>query len=169
MNSCELFLLLKKDAENISAENVTESNANAQEHIMCPPESIEHRIQAVVKYDLEIFSEIKSRNCVSVAENIDLTKLEDFNFQINQYMDENAPNQPDFKQYIRIICTYLAFIAKKPLHPLGMTFSNNQKIVSKGNNYYCPERGKNTQETTSLCRYCICKPIVALPLDGGIK
>lgn len=124
---------------------------------MCPPESIEYRIQAVGKYNLEIFSEIKSRNCISVAENIDLTKLEDFTFQINQYMDENAPNQPDFKQYIRIICTYLVFIAKKPLHPLGMTFSNNQKIVSKGNNYYCPENVKYALETTSLCRYCVCR------------
>ena len=109
------------------------------------------------------------RNCISVTENIDLTTLEDFTFQINQYMDENTPNQPDFKQYIRIICTYLAFIAKKPLHPLGMTFSNNQKIVSTGYNYYCPEKGKHTQETTSLCRYCICKPIVALPIDGVNK
>ncbi|WP_269851947.1 DUF2115 family protein [Methanosarcina horonobensis] len=80
---------------------------------------------------IEIFSELRNRNYVDTLEEIDHEKLEDFILRINQYMDENVPNQKDLKEYIRIICTYLTFKAKKPLHPPGMIIDGNKKIFKK--------------------------------------
>lgn len=106
---------------------------------------------------MEVFSELRSRNCIDILEDIDPDKLEDFTLRINQYMDENAPDQTDLKKYIRIISTYLTFIAKKPLHPPGMVVKDNKKIFRKGNNYFCPVKSKYMLEAMSLCKYCVCR------------
>lgn len=159
INSCELLFLLKKEADNISPEYLTKANTYEMRHIKDPPGSVQYIIQFIAKYNTEIFSELKNRNCIDIREDIDPDKLEDFTLRINQYMDENAPDQTDLKKYIRIISTYLAFIAKKPLHPPGMVINDNKKIFRKGNNYFCPVKSKYMSEAMSLCKYCVCRAI----------
>ncbi|TWH51923.1 DUF2115 family protein [Sporomusa sp. KB1] len=155
MNSWELFLALKGEADNIDSEYLTQ--VNEYDEKQSPLGSAQYIIQSVAKYNLEIFSEIKNRNCVIMSEEIDSNKLEDFTLRINQYMDDHIPDQPDFKEYIRIISTYLTFVARKPLHPPGMLFSDNQKIIEQDNNYYCPAKSKYILSDRSLCEYCIAK------------
>ena len=68
--------------------------------IQDPPESIQYNIQYLAKYDLKIFTELRNRNCVDVIEDIDRKEFDDFTLLINQYIDKNAPNQTDLKEYI---------------------------------------------------------------------
>ena len=153
------MLLLKKEAKNISPEYLTKAKKYKMKNIQDPPGSIQYNIQHLAKYNLKIYSELRNRNCIDTLEEIDREKLEDFTLRINQYMDGNAPDQTDLKKYTRIICTYLTFIAKKPLHPPGMIVDDNRKIFRKGNNYFCPVKSKYILESMSLCEYCVCKMI----------
>lgn len=153
------MFLLKKEADNISPEYLAKANTHEMRYIEDSPDSIQYKIQFIAKYNMEIFSELISRNCIDVFEDIDPDKLEDFTLRINQYMDENAPDQADFKKYTQIICTYLAFIAKKPLHPQGMIVNENKKIFKRDNNYFCPVKSKYMLEAMSVCKYCICRVI----------
>lgn len=159
INSSELLFILKNEAGNISSDYLMKAKEYDDKHIQDPPGSFQYIIQHIGKYNIEIFSEIRSRNYVDTLEEIDHEKLEDFILRINQYMDEKAPNQTDLKEYIRIISTYLTFIAKKPLHPPGMIVDGNKKIFKKGDNYFCPMKSKYILEAMSLCKYCVCKKI----------
>jgi uncharacterized protein (UPF0305 family) len=138
---------------------LAKANTYEMRHIQDPPGSVQYIIQFIAKYNMEVFSELRTRNYIDVLEDIDPDKLEDFTLRINQYMDENAPDQIDLKKYTRIISIYLTFIVKKPLHPPGMIVNDNKKIFKKGNNYFCPAKSKYILETMSLCKYCVCKVI----------
>lgn len=153
------MLLLKNESDSISPEYLMKAKEYDNKHIQELPGSAQYIIQHIARYNIEIFSELRNRNYVDTLEEIDHEKLEDFMLRINQYMDENAPNQTDLKEYIRIICTYLTFIAKKPLHPPGMIVDGNRKISKKGDNYFCPMKSKYLLEAMSLCKYCVCKKI----------
>ncbi len=160
MNSCELFLTLKYEAGNLVSEYFTKVNEYDVKHIQSQLGSTQYIIQSVARYNLEIFSEIKNRTCVSVSEEIASDRLEDFTLRINQYMDDNAPGQTDFKEYIRIISTYLTFVARKPLHPPGMLISDNQRIIEQDNNYYCAAKNKYIVSDRSLFEYCVAKSLM---------
>jgi uncharacterized protein (UPF0305 family) len=149
--------LLKKEADNISPVYLKKTNMHTSEDVQFIQGSIEYKMQYVARYDRDMFSEFMNRNSIDKPENIDPDKLADFNFRINRYMDEHAPDQTDLKKYIRIISTYLSFIAKKPLHPPGMILEDNQAIFKDGDNYYCPGKSKYILDELSLCKYCVCK------------
>lgn len=149
--------MLKKETDNISPEYVKKTNTHASEDVQFIPGSVQYKIQYVTRYDWDIFNEIMNQSCIDVPEEIDPARLEDFTFRINKYMDEHAPNQTDMKEYIRIISTYLSFIAKKPLHPPGMIIIDDLEIFRKGDDYYCPGKSKYMLDDLSLCKYCVCK------------
>ena len=158
MNSRELLSLLKREAENISVEDFIRTDTSNIQHAYSPG-SMQYIAEAMTSYNLEVFYEIKSREDMPVLENIKPHVFEDFIFRINRYMDENAPGQENFKRYIRIISTYLAFIAKKSLHPPGMVMSEGIGIAYRNGKYYCPLKNKQLQERFSLCAYCVSKDI----------
>ncbi|MBP2030352.1 uncharacterized protein (UPF0305 family) [Methanohalophilus levihalophilus] len=121
--------------------------------------SLQYNIECLARYNRKKFSELKERDCSEISEEIDIGKLKEFSFRINKYMDGYAPNQRDLKEYIRIISTYLTFIAKEPLHPPGMYVNENQTIFENGGVYYCPAKSKHILEEMSLCKYCVCRAI----------
>lgn len=165
MNSGELFKLLKKDAEYFTTEELVQKHGVEGQELRHPPGSLEYNSQLIAKYDLEIFLEIKNREYIDYIEDIDSDKLNDFCLRIERYMDENAPNEIEFKRYIRIISIYLVFIVKKPLHPPGMFFKREQKIVSQDNNFICSVKHKWLNQEMSLCQYCVCS---AIKENGGV-
>lgn len=157
INSCELFFLLKKEAANISSEYLTKVNGKETENVQSPRGSLRYKIDCLTRYNRKKFSEIKDRACPDILEEIDIEKLEDFTFRINKYMDEYAPDQSDLKEYIRIISIYLTFIAKEPLHPLGMFVNEKQTIFKQDGVYHCPAKSKHILEEMSMCKYCVCR------------
>jgi uncharacterized protein (UPF0305 family) len=159
INSCELLLLLKKEAANISSEYLRRINEKETDGTQSPRGSLQYNIECLARYNRKKFTELKDRDCPDISEEIDIRKLEDFTFRINKYMDENAPRQRDLKEYTHIISTYLTFIAKEPLHPPGMYVNENQTIFENGGIYYCPAKSKHILEEMSLCKYCVCRAI----------
>jgi len=102
----------------------------------------------------KLFFEILNSPAVAVIEEVDERHFTEFVCRLNRYLTEYAPDDDDFKQYVEINATYLTFIKKKPMHPVGMAFSQGKAITYKNNKFYCPM--KNWQsDTLSLCEYCI--------------
>lgn len=159
MNSEDLFKLLKKEAEYFSIEDLVKKHGFDVQEIHHLQGSLKYKSQLIAKYDLEMFFEIKNKDNIDTIEDIDPDVLNDFTFRIDKYMDKNAPDKIDFKRYIRIVSTYLAFIVKKPLHPPGMIFNGDQIIVGRDNNFFCPIKNKWLNLELSLCKYCVCLDI----------
>lgn len=156
MNSQELFESLKQEAKSPSMVDFVNRQIFNLKDLDYLPGSLEYKLQLMAKYNLEIFSEINSRDRLNNIEDINQDLLKEFSVCIDRYMEENAPGQTDLKRYIKIVSTYLAFIAKRPLHPVGMIFSKNQRITSKGDKFFCPIRNKQLDQELSLCKYCVC-------------
>ncbi len=149
-----LFRELKREADNIG-----EPVSKARKHSV----DVSDISQAMSKYDLDVFLEILSLDRVESDHRIDRHELEDFTSKIEQYMDAQAPGQDQLKKYVRIISTYLVFIAKRPLHSADIAFFGSLKIVKKNNTYYCPAKSVYIKEKDSLCVYCICRALRSDP------
>lgn len=144
-----LFHELKREAESIPQAMIPK----APEHSV----NIRDVSHAMSKYDLDIFHEILETDGIGSDHRIDSQELGRFTLQIDRYMDAQAPGQVQLKKYIRIISTYLVFIARRPLHSPDIAFFGNSKIVKKNNAYYCPAKSVYIKEKDSLCKYCVCK------------
>lgn len=151
MKSSKLLLKIKRDLKPYKSI-VNNNNKDINENI----DPI-HFIMS--KYNQDNFNEIMNLSPEEVDEEIDGDKLNDFKESIEYYFKLYAPNDDDFKEFIIAISMYLSFIAKKPLHPPGITFSDGNKVLKKQNNYYCTRKTFFIQEKYSLCRYCVCKPV----------
>ncbi len=57
---------------------------------------------------------------------VDESRLADFRERIDRYMDDHGPGDQEFKAYVRIVSTYLAFVVRRPLHPPGMVIFRGQ-------------------------------------------
>lgn len=156
MNSQELLSLLIREAAEIPVEDFIRTDLSSTQYAYSPG-SMRYIAAVMNRYNLEVFYEIKNRKDIPVLENIRPHVFKDFTFRIDRYMDENAPGQENFKRYIRLISTYLAFIAKKSLHPPGMVISEGIEIAYRNGEYYCPLKNKQLQERFSLCAYCVGK------------
>mgnify|MGYP000982997443 CR=1 FL=1 len=110
-------------------------------------------------YNYATYNEIKTCDRIDPDFKIDSKIVEKFEHDLELYLDMYAPGKKDLKSYISAISLYLTFIAKKPLHPPDVPFSEDFHIVKKGEFYYCSGKGRFIRDPGSLCRYCICKPL----------
>ncbi|WP_342459318.1 DUF2115 family protein [Methanobacterium sp.] len=86
--------------------------------------------QVMSRYNLENFNKILNSSCNGLDEEVDEEKLKDLQNRIDHYFSLYAPDDEDFKEFIKAISIYLTFIAKKPLHPPGIVFSNGAFKIS---------------------------------------
>jgi uncharacterized protein (UPF0305 family) len=114
----------------------------------------------MARYNHDNLLEILGRDSVSPDFEIGDGRLRDFRQRIGHYLDTYAPGDLDFKMYITGISLYLAFIAKRPLHPPGLESGNGPRIVKKGNSYYCSGKRQFINDDQSLCKYCVCKQLL---------
>lgn len=115
--------------------------------------------QTMSRYNLENFNEILNSSCNRSDEEVDEEKLKDIQNRIDHYFSLYAPDDEDFKEFIKAISIYLTFIAKKPLHPPGIVFSNGQRVYKKEDVYYCTGKRIFMKDKLSLCKYCVCRGI----------
>ena len=115
--------------------------------------------QIMSKYNLENFNEIMNASLEELDEEVDEEKLKDLQNRIDHYFSLYAPDDENFKEFIKAISIYLTFIAKKPLHPPGIIFSNGDTVYKKENVYYCTGKSTFIQDKLALCKYCVCKGI----------
>jgi uncharacterized protein (UPF0305 family) len=149
IKSSKLFLKLKKDIEPY--KSIIKPNKGIIEE-----DSVNNKMS---QYNLENFNQIINSSSVGYDEEVDEKKLDDFNESVDHYFKLNAPGNDEFKEFIKIISVYLTFIAKKPLHPPGIIFSNGARVFQRGNTFYCTGKEIFLKDNHSLCRYCICKII----------
>ena len=90
--------------------------------------------------------------------------VESMKNEIELFFKESSPESDDsFKKFIESICLYLSLIAKKPLHPVGMDFGENNTVeeIVDGEKrvYYCDVKKllKEKAEEYYTCKYCVCK------------
>ena len=115
--------------------------------------------QTMSRYNLENFNKILNSSCNGLDEEVDEEKLKDLQNRIDYYFRLYAPDDEDFKEFIKAISIYLTFIAKKPLHPPGIVFSNGEGVYEKEGVYYCTGKRIFMNDKLSLCKYCVCKGI----------
>lgn len=159
MNNLELFSLIKKDAEYFSIEDVLRRSAPSEQEQQQPFNRLEYISRLVSDYNQKTLLEIKSRECIDVIEQVDVEIFNEFTFRIDNYLDKHAPGQDDLKRYIQIVSTYLTFIARRPLHPLGVIFEDGRRVVGKDNKFYCPVKNKQLHGALSVCKYCVSRDI----------
>jgi uncharacterized protein (UPF0305 family) len=108
-------------------------------------------------YNLATMIELKYNTGDFFSEDIPTQYYSRFVNSINRYMDTYAPDQTDFKDYIRILSLYKTFIAKLPLHPPEMQIPGGGKVYKKGKNYFCTAKQQHIHDEDSLCRFCTAK------------
>ncbi|NPA61998.1 MAG: DUF2115 domain-containing protein [Methanococci archaeon] len=158
MKSRELLKKLKKELENFSIYDIMMVRSFIEKDAKyLPPQYREHYVNSMMRYLIETFHEIKKKKCEDIKdEEIDEEKLKKMLERIERFKKYNTPEEEKFIKLSKILCPYLAFIAKKPLHPTYLTFPGNVRIVKKGNTYYCPVKNKQINEY-SLCEFCVCR------------
>jgi uncharacterized protein (UPF0305 family) len=146
MKTSQLLLKLKKDMKKYKSKMLDNGKNDSLNQIMS-------------RYNLENFNAIMNTSLEELNEEVDEEKLKDLQNRIDHYFSLYAPDDEDFKEFINAISIYLTFVAKKPLHPPGIIFSNGKRVYKKDDVYYCTGKSIFIKDELSLCKYCVCKGI----------
>ena len=150
MKNSELFLEIKKDMERYKFK--VKNNEGIDENI--------DSINIIMSnYNRDNFNEIMNLSYVELDEEIPDEDLNDFKKRIEHFFNLYAPEDKEFKEFIKAISLYLTFIAKKPLHPPGIKFSNGSRVYKNQDFYYCTKKSKFIEDKLSLCKYCVSKQV----------
>ena len=145
MKTSELLLKLKKDAK-------------PYKELVKSPDKNDNSINSIMsRYNYENFQEILQASFKGEDEDLDDEKIEDLRMRINHYFSLYAPDDEVFRDFVKLISTYLVFIAKKPLHPPGTVFEDGSQVYKGKNSYVCTGKSVFIEEELSLCKYCVCR------------
>ncbi|MBU4534985.1 MAG: DUF2115 domain-containing protein [Euryarchaeota archaeon] len=128
--------------------------------LLPPPENKPHdnSLESILShYNQENFRKIMDLKCEGLEENINEEALADFKNRIDYFFSIYAPDDLEFREFIKLISIYLSFIAKKPLHPPGTVFDNGKKVYQKGPHFICTGKNIFQKDEESLCKYCVAK------------
>lgn len=109
----------------------------------------------LAKYNSETWDEIFALNITEDYEIKD-NAIKNLKKDIDYYFDTYAGGDEETREFTKYICLYLAFMAKRPLHPVGDNPAKDQVFLENGE-YKCKTRIMSIKDENSLCRYCICK------------
>lgn len=154
MKKANVLAALRQEATGIAPKL---KHGEKRQEKAAAPGSPEHIRQMMSRYNRANFTELLTTELTDGDQEIDAAALGRFTSLIDDFMDRHAPGEPVFAAYIRIISTYLAFIARKPLHPVGLHFSATDHIYESGGSYFCPEKKRQIDAEGSLCPFCVCK------------
>lgn len=111
-------------------------------------------VRELARYNSETYDEIYDTELDDDFE-IDDAEIKKLKDDIDFYFSKYNPHDEENKNLTKHISLYLAFIAKKPLHPYGD--SKKSDVFEKDYVFYCKGRANYIKEKNSLCRYCCCK------------
>ena len=149
IKSSKLFLKLKKDIKKYQSKVSSQA--------VLSDKSDNSLMDIISAYNLKNFNEIMSLEYKGYDEEINEKDLEDFKLSIYHYFSLYAPDDEEFREFIKIISFYLTYITKKPLHPPGLIFSNGSKVYQSEGIYFCTGKNIFIKDELSLCRYCVAK------------
>ena len=152
MDTQDLLEALKDDARHIALSCHSEL-----ERLSTMAGAGDNAASAVAAYDCRAFDELLALDRAPPGGAVEEAALADFRERVDRYMSAQMPGNEGFKNYIRTVAVYLAFIARKPLHPPGMRFSGGKEIALVGGIWRCPGKKEYVGDPASLCKYCVCK------------
>jgi len=109
------------------------------------------------QYNQDNFPEIMNSPSEDYNGEVDVEDLKDMEARIDHYFQLHGSGDDEFKEFIKGISIYLTFIARKPLHPPGITFSNKTTVYETDGVFYCTGKKMFIRDELSLCKYCICQ------------
>ncbi len=158
MNRSELLSELKNEARYISNEDLSLARAAIMEAVENVPEPYKTIYSSdYFTFLYESFLRLKRHDQIQAEEEIDAM---DYSSLLDSIKDKGT--SPDKKRdaltrLTSLVLTYLVFIVKEPLHPVGMIFPGGMRITQKEPHYYCPAKDKQSETNISFCEFCICK------------
>ncbi|ADG14095.1 Protein of unknown function DUF2115 [Methanocaldococcus infernus ME] len=153
MKATELLKKLKEEAKNFSIYDIAKVRAFLERDAKYLPKNYREKyVNKMLEHFLKSLKEVKEYKLKEDYE-IDEKKLKALLDRI-----ENSGYDETFIRLSKIVCPFLVFIAKKPIHPLDLEFPGGLKIIKKGDKYYCPVKEKQKNQF-SLCPFCICQPL----------
>lgn len=97
-------------------------------------------------YNYNTYKEILSKKIEDIEiEEINDNDISNLNDKLEYFFKEYPTYDDEFDEFIKYICLYLHFIAKKPFHPAEV----------KNNSYCCNLKEKYKNDKNSLCVDCI--------------
>ncbi len=126
MKSSELFLKLQKSMEQYKSKVKLNDTFDEKD------KSVQYIMS---RYNLENFNEIINSSYKELDDEVDEEELKDLENRIDEYFSLYAPDDEEFREFIKKISVYLTFIAKKPLHPPWIKFSKGTMVYKKGDTY----------------------------------
>lgn len=162
MDCRELLKKLKKDAMEFSIHDLMNVRVFLERDMQYLPKDYkESYLKNQIMYFINTLNNIRK---------IDIEKVMDYNIDentLNKLFDRidrfkcGVKGEESFIKLSKIVVPYLIFMAKKPLHPVGMRFPGGKHIVEKNGVYYCPVKNRQKNEY-SLCEFCVCEDIEKL-------
>ena len=148
MKRSELFLKLQKGMEQYKSKVKLNDNFDEKD------KSVQYIMS---RYNLENFNDLINSSYEELDDEVDEEELKDLENRIDEYFTLYSPDDEEFREFIKKISVYITFIAKKPLHPPGIKFSNGIMLYKKGDTYYCTGKSLFIKKKHSLCKYCIAR------------
>lgn len=125
-----------------------------------PKTDIDDEVQeAMSSYNAENFRRLTETYFSGEDEEIDTKELTALEESIDHYFELYAPDNIEFREFIKIVSVYLTFIEKRPLHPPGIIFSGGDTVYENKGIYYCTGRKQFKNDDHSLCNFCVCHEI----------
>jgi len=152
MNASELLSRIRRDLGDIP-----DYIARVEQEKQVRGKDPSRMLSILGDYNYSTYTEICHRNGVSPDFKIESTTVEEFETALDWYFDTYAPGKIDLKRYVSNISLYLTFIAKRPLHPPEVPFSDDIRIVKNRDFYYCSGKKRFLEDPSSICRYCVCR------------
>lgn len=110
-------------------------------------------------YNAENFKRLTETPFSGKDEEINTNELTALEESIDLYFKLYAPDNIEFREFIKIISVYLTFLVKMPLHPPGIIFSGGDTVYENKGIYYCTGKKQFKNEDHSLCNFCVCHEI----------
>lgn len=152
MYASDLLSRIRRDLDTIP-EYTARIGQERQEKREGPPDVV----SLLGDYNYATYTGIRGRNTVEPDFPLDPGRVNACEEALHRYLDRYAPGNRELKTYVTAISLYLVFIARKPLHPPGVEFSQGIRIIKREGAYICTGKARHLRDPDPLCRFCICR------------
>lgn len=158
MDSTELLNKLKKEARQITDQDICLARAAVFDSVQDLPEKYMKAYSLdYFTYLYEAFQELRACKVPDKIEPIETEECSNLLIRISQQADEGNSKLKAFHRFAAVVIPYIAFIAKRTIHPQGMIFPGGLMISSHEGEYYCPVKNKQSGVELALCGFCKCR------------
>jgi hypothetical protein len=152
MYASELLTRIRCDLDTIP-KYISRIERERQEKRGDPSDVLTH----LGDYNYATYVETCHRDSIEPDFPLDPGTVKECEDALGRYLDQNAPGNRDLKKYVTAISLYLVFIARRPLHPPDVAFSQEIRVTKRGESYVCTGKQRHGDNTDAICRFCVCQ------------